>query len=75
MGQKDITEKQLEDYNDVFADIYNVLVFEKDVIDEKKFPLIPVITLVLNLSNTRWSGCKSLEDITNVPKEFAPHSV
>ena len=144
MGQKDITEKQLEDYNDVFADIYNVLVFEKDVIDEsrlqdgttesrykddngqsrdqrrdvmktyldeyrmelafvgidnqtevdkyipvrvlgydygkyrrqvdeKKFPLIPVITLVLNLSNTRWSGCKSLADITNVPEEFAPH--
>lgn len=144
MGQKDITEKQLEDYNDVFADIYNVLVFEKEVIDENrlrdgvtesrykdnnglcrdqrrdvmktyldkyrmelafigidnqtevdkyipvrilgydygkyrrqvdenKFPLIPVITLVLNLSNTRWSGCKSLADITNVPKEFAPH--
>lgn len=36
MGQKDITEKQLEDYNDVFADIYNVLVFENDVIDEKR---------------------------------------
>ena len=144
MGQKDITEKQLEDYNDVFADIYNVLVFGKNVInekylqdgatesvykddsglcrdqrrdvmktyldeyrmelafigidnqtevdkyipvrvlgydygkyrrqvDEKKFPLLPVITLVLNLSNTRWDGCKSLADITNVPKEFAPH--
>ena len=27
MGQKDITEKLLEDYNDVFADIVNVLVF------------------------------------------------
>ena len=144
MGQKDITEKQLEDYNDVFADIYNVLMFGKNVIDEsrlrdgvtesrykddnglnrdqrrdvmktyldkyrmelafigidnqtevdkyipvrilgydygkyrrqvdeKTFPLIPVITLVLNLSNTRWSGCKSLADITNVPEEFAPH--
>ncbi len=144
MGQKDITEKQLEDYNDVFADIYNVLVFEKNVIDEKylqdsatesrfkddigmnrdqrrdvmktyldeyrmelafigidnqtevdkyipvrvlgydygkyrrqvdekKFPLVPVITLVLNLSDTRWNGCKSLADITNIPKEFAPH--
>ena len=144
MGQKDITEKQLEEYNDVFADIYNVLVFEKKVIDEsrlrdgtteshykddsgqcrdqrrdvmktyldkyrmelafigidnqtevdkyipvrvlgydygkyrrqvdeKKFPLVPVITLVLNLSNTRWNGCKSLADITNIPKEFEPH--
>ena len=27
MGQKDIVEKKLEDYNDVFADIVNVLVF------------------------------------------------
>lgn len=27
MGQKDITEKLLEDYNDVFADIVNVLLF------------------------------------------------
>ena len=27
MGVKDIEEKQFEDYNDVFADIFNVLVF------------------------------------------------
>ncbi len=27
MGEKDITEKILEDYNDIFADIINVLVF------------------------------------------------
>ena len=30
MGQKDITEKLLEDYNDVFADIINGLVFKGD---------------------------------------------
>ena len=29
MGQKDITEKLLEDYNDVFADIINGLIFWK----------------------------------------------
>ena len=134
MGQKDITEKQLEDYNDVFADIYNVLVFEDDVIDEKrlrdgttesrykddsgmnrdqrrdvmktyldryrmeiafvgidnqmqvdkyipvrilgydygkyrrqvdekKFPLVPVITLVLNFSNIRWNNYKRRESM------------
>ncbi len=144
MGQKDMTEKLLEDYNDVFADIYNVLVFEKDVIDEKRlrdgttesvykadtgeyrdqrrdvmktyldeyqmelafigidnqstidrympvrvlgydygkyrrqvdensFPLLPVITLVLNLLDKRWNGCKSLAQITNIPSEFEPH--
>ena len=28
MGQKDIVEKHLEDYNDVFADIVNALVFK-----------------------------------------------
>lgn len=28
MGQKDITEKHLQEYNDVFADIVNVLLFD-----------------------------------------------
>ena len=28
MGQKDITEKILEDHNDVFADIINGLLFD-----------------------------------------------
>ena len=33
MGEKDLTEKILEDYNDVFADIMNTLVFKgKDII-------------------------------------------
>ena len=139
-----MTEKLLEDYDDVFADIYNVLLFEKNVIDEKRlrdgttesvykadtgeyrdqrrdvmktyldeyqmelafvgidnqtsvdryipvrvlgydygkyrrqvdencFPLLPVITLVLNLSDKRWNGCKSLAQITNIPPEFEPH--
>ena len=36
MGQKDITEKMLADYNDVFADIVNVLLFDgKQMIDPK----------------------------------------
>ena len=30
MAQKDITEKTLESYNDVFADILNVLLFHKE---------------------------------------------
>lgn len=29
MGQKDVTEKYLEEYNDVFADIVNVLLFHR----------------------------------------------
>lgn len=36
MGQKDISEKLLEDYNDVFADIANVLLFQgKPIVKEK----------------------------------------
>ena len=34
MGEKDITEKILEDYNDVFDDIINGLLF--DVVQEIK---------------------------------------
>ena len=30
MGQKDITEKILMDYNDIFSDIINVLFFDGD---------------------------------------------
>ncbi len=29
MGERDITQKTLESYNDVFADIINVLVFDR----------------------------------------------
>lgn len=37
MGEKDITEKLLEDYNDVFADIVNVLLFHgKKVVQEEE---------------------------------------
>lgn len=32
MGQKDLTEKILADYNDVFADIVNVLIFQGEEI-------------------------------------------
>ena len=33
MAEKDIIEKKLEDYNDVFADILNVLLFKYDYIN------------------------------------------
>ena len=36
MGEKDITEKLLEEHNDVFADIVNVLLFDgKRIISEE----------------------------------------
>ena len=36
MGQKDRSEKYLENYNDVFADLFNVLLFKKKWIREEK---------------------------------------
>ena len=35
MGAKDRVEKILEDYNDVFADIYNTLVFKKSFLKKE----------------------------------------
>ena len=35
MAQKDLCEKLLEDYNDVFSDIFNVLLFKKNLIKEQ----------------------------------------
>ncbi len=34
MGEKDLSTKYLEAYNDVFADIFNVLVFHEDYIED-----------------------------------------
>lgn len=36
MGEKDLAGKRLEDYNDVFADIYNVLVFRERRLEESR---------------------------------------
>ena len=32
MSTKDLTSKKIEDYNEVFADIYNTLLFGKSVL-------------------------------------------
>lgn len=36
VGAKDLTAKKLEDYNDVFADIYNTLLFGENLINEQQ---------------------------------------
>ena len=141
MGQKDLREKVLEDYEDVFSDIFNGLLFEDEVIkqqflkasstesiykfeegvyrdqrrdvlkeymneclleigslgienqssvdnyisirimgydytkyrsqiDRKIYPILPVITIVLNFSDKQWNETKSLFSIMNIPEEF-----
>ncbi len=144
MGQKDLREKLLEDYEDVFADIFNGLLFEDNVIkqqylkaasteslykaesgeyreqfrdilkeytnqylleigffgienqstldkyiavrvmgydytkyrsqiDRKIFPILPVITIVLNFSDKPWKETKTLHSIMNISEEFKPY--
>ena len=141
MGQKDLRGKLLEDYEDVFSDIFNGLVFGNNVIKQQylrtsatesiykaesgvykdqlrdvlkeytdsclleigslgienqstlddyisvrvmgydytkyrsqivrnKYPLLPVITIVLNFSDKPWNDTKTLHSIMNIPEEF-----
>lgn len=35
MADKDLAEKYLESFSDVFADIYNVLLFRKEILLEE----------------------------------------
>ena len=42
MGEKDMSEKILEDYNDVFSDIVNVLLFHGQELIEPSTPSISV---------------------------------
>ena len=49
MGQKDLAEKNLEDYPDVFADVINVLAYEgKAVVMEENLQAAPTETLYLS---------------------------
>ena len=47
MGEKDIAEKTLEAYNDVFADIVNVLLFDgKRLVQENELETNGTITQI-----------------------------
>lgn len=61
MGVKDIEEKQFEDYNDVFADIVNVLIFGGKQIVK---PRVKHVDAVLKLM-TALTGDPGFEDIIN----------
>ena len=39
-------------------------------IDREKYPLLPVLTIVLNFSDVQWNAAKSLHSIMNIPEEF-----
>lgn len=51
MGKNDRAEKLLEDYNDVFADIYNTLLFRQSLLKEELLDFGPTESVYKNDSN------------------------
>ena len=50
--QKDIKEKRLEEHNDVFADIFNNLLFEgKAILKEEDLTILPTESYVRAVDN------------------------
>lgn len=58
MGEKDITEKILADYNDVFADIVNVLLFGGKTIVDEVLKLMSVLTQDERFEQSQANGNK-----------------
>lgn len=65
MAEKDVNSKVLEDYGDVFADIYNTLVFGKDVLRETDLRGGPTVSQYKSGGGYRaqdrrdfWSWCR-----------------
>lgn len=58
MGEKDVIEKTLEGYNDVFADILNVLLFGgRQVVDPDDLEdQLPRSFYKVDEKSMRWSG-------------------
>lgn len=66
-NQKDKGQKLLEDYNDVFADIVNALLFQGQSMQP-----YPVVTLILYCGQQRWpENALSLKKRLNVPEPLA----
>lgn len=61
MGQKDITQKSLEGFPDVFADIINALLYQGEPVVREENPY-PFIGIVLNWGKKVWKGKTSIRD-------------
>lgn len=64
MGKKDLSEKKLEDYNDVFADIFNTLLFGNDELDFKRLKAGPTASIY------KVSGEEVKEQFRDTLKEY-----
>lgn len=70
MAEKDLSCKKIEDYNDVFADIYNTLLFGKDYINPKRLEAGPTESIYKtdekNLNEQRRDVLKKYQNMTNL---------
>ncbi len=81
MGEKDLSTKYLETYNDVFADIFNVLVFHEDYVEEALLmdgsteeSISPIVSIVLYFGDGNWKKPLSLHDmIPHMPEQVKPY--
>ena len=64
MGQKDITQKNFESYNDVFSDTG-----KKHKIRHERYP---VVTIVLYFGKTPWKKPLSLYDVLEISDDLKP---
>lgn len=59
--QKDVTQKQLEDWNDVFADIYNGIAFGgKKILQEENLISLPTESFTKNMDGTVQQGFRDV---------------
>ena len=74
--EKDIAEKRLEEYNDVFADIFNNLVFQGDkVLEEDKLTSMPTEAVTRKVGGklyfgSDWTGPRRLHEMLEFPEEL-----
>lgn len=68
VGNKDHAEKLLEDYNDVFADIYNTLLFQKPLLKEELLQFGPTESVYKNDDN---ATAEQRRDVLKVYKNQA----
>ncbi|MCR5792857.1 MAG: Rpn family recombination-promoting nuclease/putative transposase [Lachnospiraceae bacterium] len=60
LGQKDLTTKKLEDYADVFADIFNVLFFKEKILLENKLKSGPTESIYKSETGDTKGQCRDI---------------
>ena len=65
-------QSTLDDYISVRVMGYDYAKYQSQI-DRNKYPLLPIITIILNFSDNPWNTSKSLHNIMTIPNEFKSH--